>query len=274
MVFNNQDDILEEINEEDGVQGEMVNRKSLEMFGSGGYVVSLIHFNIRSLNKNIDSLITFLETYRLHYVDVIVLTETFQIDSINYCNIPDYKIFYNEANYNKNDGVVILVKKHLNVDFSFTRLTNSRVTLSRVNFEIDGTTFGLTAAYKPPPIPKADFIGDIYAYLESVVVSNVEIFVGDININILDKNDNHVANYLAMMNSLGFRSYINSVTRFISKTCLDHLFINRRLKSNSLCFDSNRLEEDITDHGPIMFLARLREKPRENLIEPRSNTKS
>ena len=97
-----------------------------------------------------------------------MLTETFQIDSINNCNIPDYKVFYNEANYNKNDGVVILVKTHLNVDFSFNQLPNSGVTLSRINFEINGKTFGLTATYKPPPIPKADFIEEIYAYLETI----------------------------------------------------------------------------------------------------------
>lgn len=274
MVFNAQDDILEELSEETGIQGEMVDQKRLETFENKKYVLSLIHFNIRSLNKNIDNLITFLETYKLHYIDIIVLTETFQINSINNCNIPDYKVYYNEANYNKNDGVVILVKKHLNVDFSFNQLTNSGVTLSRINFEINGKTFGLTATYRPPPIPKANFIEDIYAYLETIVVSNIEIFVGDININILEKNDNHVANYLGVMSSLGFKSYINSITRFLSKTCLDHLFINQKLKCNNLCFNSYILEEDITDHSPIMLLVSQKENPKDNLTKPQSDTKS
>lgn len=104
--------------------------------------------------------------------------------------------------------------------------------------------------------------------------SNIEIFVGDININILETNDNHVTNYLAMMNSLGFQSYINSITRSISKTCLDHLFINQKLNSGILCFESYILEEDITDHSPIMFFVRQRGDPQENLMQSQNHMKS
>ena len=59
-IYNAQDDILEELSEENGIQGEMVNQQT---FKNKKIVLSLIHFNIRSLNKNIDNLITFLETY-------------------------------------------------------------------------------------------------------------------------------------------------------------------------------------------------------------------
>lgn len=271
MVLNTQDDILEQIGEENNLQGKMVDQKGLELIkNSKKCFFSLIHFNIRSLNKNIDNLLTFIETYNLHYIDIIVLTETFQIDSIKNCNIPNYQLFYNKANYNKNDGTIILVKDHINVDFSFTHLQNSRATLSHISFELNDITFGLTAVYKPPPISKTDFVNDIYTYFENLALSNVEVFVGDVNINILEKKDNHVANYLSLMNTLGFRSYINSVTRSISKTCLDHLFINKKLKSNNISLDSYIVEEDITDHSPIVLL--VSEKIiSENLISPLEN---
>lgn len=258
MVLITNDDILERINEENENMGELVDMLKLKNMhkDQNDSILSLIHFNIRSLKKNIDNLLLFIETYNLNYIDVIVLSETFQIDSTKNCSIPGYQLFYNEANYNRNDGMLILAKNHINVEFTFTKLPNSGATLSRLNFNINNITFGLTATYKPPPISKADFITDIHDYMESLTYHNLELFVGDVNIDILEINDNNVANYLSTMSTLGFQPYINKITRPISGTCLDHIFVNKKLQCSKINLNSYILEGDITDHSPVMLTIR------------------
>lgn len=254
MVIHEEDRILEDIGKDD-IQGKVVGLGTLQQIriDLNDHLLSVMHFNIRSLNKNIDNLIIFLETYKLYYIDIIVLSETFQIDSIENCNIPEYQIFYNHAKYNKNDGTIILVKKHINVDFSYSLLPNAKATISRIKLQMANITIGLTATYKPPPISKLDFVNDLHAYLEPLTCLDIEIFTGDINIDILNDNDNQVINYIGMMNVMGFQAYINSVTRPASETCLDHIFVKKKINSNKINIKSYIVEEDITDHNPIML---------------------
>lgn len=215
---------------------------------------NLLHLNVRSMVRNIDNLILLLESYKLHCNDIIVLSETFRMTSTNHCNIPNYQLFYNHADFNKNDGVIILVKNDVNVEFTNIKLPISKATISRLCCTINNIKIGITATYKPPPISKADFIKDIHIYLDNVIKNsnNIEIFVGDININILNA-DNDAHNYLATMAQLGFESYINHITRFDSNTCLDHIFVNQRLKTDGLELQSYVLDSHMTDHAPTML---------------------
>lgn len=254
MVIHSQDQVLDIINEDSDLRSKSVDITEMkELQYSGGNFLRIIHFNIRSINKNMDGLLTFLESYKLRYIDIIVLTETFQLASTTNCNIPGYQFFYNEATFNKNDGVIILVKDNIDVDFSFEVLNISRATLGRITFRMNDVSFGLTAVYKPPPIPNIDFVHDIHSFLDNEARESIEIFIGDININLLNNNDNDVIEYLALMNSIGYQSYINSVTRSLSKTCLDHIFVKKRLSLDSLQLSSFVINEDITDHSPVVL---------------------
>lgn len=55
------------------------------------------------------------------------------------------------------------------------------------------------------------------------------------------------------MNSHGFKPLCLDVTRPDSKTCLDHMFIREKKKSNSRKIDTFIIEHDITDHLPLML---------------------
>ncbi|CAH2000826.1 unnamed protein product [Acanthoscelides obtectus] len=59
----------------------------------------------------------------------------------------------------------------------------------RLTFERDGVLYGITCVYRPPPISKKDFTHDLHTYLKHISSGNIEIFLGDININILDNKD-------------------------------------------------------------------------------------
>lgn len=56
------------------------------------------------------------------------------------------------------------------------------------------------------------------------------IFIGDINMNLLDGNVLHVQNYINLMANYGFVALLNSPTRFcsVSDYCLDHIFVKSR----------------------------------------------
>ena len=59
--------------------------------------LNVIHFNIRGILTNFDNLLIFLQTYNLVYCDVIVLSETHFLRSIEYFNIPGYNLYNNSA---------------------------------------------------------------------------------------------------------------------------------------------------------------------------------
>lgn len=261
MVNHLQDEILDIINEEEDFNGgKMDSEKVNKLLNNRDYFLKIMHTNIRSVSKNIDNLLIFIESYNLQNFDIIALSETFQLVSTNNCNIPGYQLFYNGARYNRNDGVILLVKNGIQVNFSSMQMHNSKATVSRLIFERNKISFGLTVTYKPPPIPQTTFIDDLHSFLESTASCNIEILLGDINMNILNNIDNSVAKYLAVMNSLGFQSYINSATRSLSNTCLDHIFVKQKFKSNNLLISSCILEEDITDHSPVILLVGQKEK--------------
>lgn len=254
MVVLPEDEILEDLSV-DFNSGRLVDDQELHnCINSESKYLNIIHLNIRSIKKNIDELILFIENYKLNFNDIIILSECYQILSTDQCNIPGYDTFYNQADFNKNDGVVIFVKSNINVSFSYCKLTNSLATISVVAFSIGDINFRITAAYKPPPIEKQLFVNDLYEYLLRDSNNNhFEFFVGDTNIDLLSKNDNDTMYYLASMAELGYTSYINSVTRVETNTCLDHIFVKQKMKSQRYALSSFILDTYITDHSPIMI---------------------
>lgn len=87
-------------------------------------------------------------------------------------------------------------------------------------------------------------------------MNNIEIFIGDININILDKLDNNVNNYLNILSNKGFFSYINKPTRQTenSATTIDHIFVKSDTFKNRVTeMNSAILQTSLTDHYTIIL---------------------
>lgn len=254
MVVLEQDEILQEISNNDNHIAKLVDRDLLHNELKVSHkLVNIIHVNIRSVNKNLDNLILFLESFSLYFNDIIILSETFQILSTDQCNVPGYVTFYNNAKYNKNDGVIILVKSSISAQFSSYTLSNSLATVGRLTIQVNNVTIGITASYKPPPIDKQDYINEIGTYLELNMNNQIEVFIGDINIDILNTSNNDVNDYLSTMAQLGFISYINNVTRPDTNTCLDHIFVCQKLRTTNFHFQSFILDSHFSDHIPTML---------------------
>ena len=74
--------------------------------------IEVMMINIRSVNKNFNSLLVFLKTLE-RKPDVIVCSETWKLLCPNYFNVEGYNFYYNQSHINKADGVVVYVNSNL-----------------------------------------------------------------------------------------------------------------------------------------------------------------
>lgn len=255
MVVIQHDEIFDELGAvNDNELGQLVDENELSnQIVLSNRLLNVMHLNIRSISRNFDNLLLLIESFNLFYCDVIILSECFQLASSNNYNVPGYGTFYNGGDYNRNDGVVILVRLTISVEIFHCKLPISGITVSRVTFDVQGHSVGITTTYKPPPIPVQDFIDDMHTFIDTYKGSSIEIFAGDVNIDILKITDNNVCDYLFSMAQLGFVPYINRPTRFQSQTCLDHIFVLKKLHMTRYCFSSYILDTHVTDHAPVML---------------------
>lgn len=88
--------------------------------------------NIRSLRKNFDELLLYLESVGVECLDVIVLSETWRVENLNDFMIPNFDILYNESHFNQNDGVIVYIKSSIGCTTSIHQM--SEINLLEVNF--------------------------------------------------------------------------------------------------------------------------------------------
>lgn len=218
-------------------------------------ILNLMHLNIRSVRRNFDEFLATLTTYNLDKFDIIFLGESFQLESINQFNIPGYTTYYNKADYNKNDGVIFFVKNNLNCQTDNIKLDICGVTISVLKLKVNDISFRIIALYRPNPSDINLFIEEIDTFFdENKEINQFELFLGDLNINILD-NDTNSNKYLSVLAKHGFVPYIQSHTRVTaeSATCIDHIFLKKKHSMNCYKCCSFILNCNITDHFPVMM---------------------
>lgn len=73
---------------------------------------SIFHNNIRSLQKNFENFQVLMQQISNSF-DCIVLTETFILYDTELYNFNGYDLIYSDGQFNRNDGIVIYIKKHV-----------------------------------------------------------------------------------------------------------------------------------------------------------------
>lgn len=206
--------------------------------------LKIFNMNIRSLAHNFDELLILMSSIQQNKFDIIILTETFQISSLDNFNIPDYNIYYNQGKINRNDGVVVYTKTNLGAKADIVNHLDTNIL--RIKFEEENIKYGLSATYRSHEIPIYSFLLKLKDYL-STCKENNEIFLGDINIDILGTTQESL-DYLNIMSEYGFISHINEYTREIndSRSCLDHIFFKSTQTFKSV--NGIILQTTITDH--------------------------
>lgn len=206
-------------------------------------IFSVFHNNIRSVSKNFQELEVFLSSYD-NCFDCICLTETWKIDNINYFSLNGYDSYYNNSQINQNDGVLLYIKN--NISHKVDLIEFGPITFLTAYITLSSKSILITVVYKPPPIDEVIFIQNLTEYLNShKKYYDYQIFLGDINIDIL--TNNNISNaYLDSLYTFGYISQINEYTRVQqnSASCIDHIFI-KSLFDNVTPFI---LRTAITDH--------------------------
>ncbi|KAJ8972968.1 hypothetical protein NQ317_019315 [Molorchus minor] len=147
--------------------------------------------------------------------EIIVLTETWKIENLDLFSLKGYNITYNEGNLNQNDGVVLLIKEGISYEYILENIFETKVIRAKVN--IEDTMVDILCIYKSPTLNNKDFLEHLDYYLGNKHFrSNINIIVGDINIDLL-ANDNISNEYLNIMSEHNFLPTINRITRNESK---------------------------------------------------------
>lgn len=240
---------------EQEIQGTTDCDKLKALIMSNERLLNILHLNIRSIHKNFNDLVIFLEAHNFKFCDIIILTETWYIENINLYNIENFNVHYNNANFNKNDGTVIYVNKALKasvMNFSFDK---SKVNFCKINFNIHEVSYEILCGYRPPSSNTQLFFDDLEDYFSNKTRKQIELLIGDMNINISSKESMEANQYVSLLNFYGFCSAINGPTRVTStsSSCLDHVFVKNSFRSSSFEQSTFILENDISDHYPVMI---------------------
>lgn len=215
--------------------------------------LKLLHINIRSIAKNLDELILFINKINIEY-DIIILSETWKVDNLGLHNLNGYNIYYNNGDTNQNDGVIVYIKKEIKSKWSIYLLPEINNKILKIEIEINGKLVLISAIYRSPSSDMQKFNIHLNDYLRSIEKKGIDYYllVGDINIDILNDNNKNPDDYLNILSEFNYLSYINKPTRVgdNSSSCIDHIF----LKCKNSVHEKNKsfiYEYQITDHFPI-----------------------
>nr|CAI5864263.1 unnamed protein product [Callosobruchus analis] len=180
--------------------------------------------------------------------------ESWIIHDPSVLTICGYRLLYNQGDINQNDGVLVYVRDSLSFQYGVTYISEVKAIV--ITLKYTTTNIKITALYRPPSTCPNKFIDSLTQYLDQQRQNDCEthFIIGDMNINIQECNAT-TNSYLNMMSTYGFKSYINGFTRVQGqiKSCIDHIFI-KDLQSRYE-YKSFILENDLTDHYPIIVQA-------------------
>ena len=186
--------------------------------------------------------------------DVIVLTETRFNENSQHSFLDGYESFHTFRRHRGGGGVSVYVGesiqatklRHLSL---CTETIESCVVMLRD--VVDVVIFGI---YRLHTDTIENFNSKLQDMLQDVAVSKKQIILtGDINIDLLSRDNYHVNNFVNSMNSIHLLPVITKPTRFApdntgKNSCLDHIWVN-----NLSNYVSGIIYIDMTDHCPSFY---------------------
>ena len=207
-----------------------------------------MHFNIRTIRKNIIDLDS-KENALVYKPDIIICTEAWLTDHINFISINGYCNSFNDSRINKSDGTVIYVKNELKYEIineKYNELCSTSVKIILSN----KSTVKVTGIYRCHDFEMKSFISD----LEELVKESSEcrnLIIGDTNIDLINFNKEAVK-YSYRLQENGYQSMIDSYTfpkyGLEKGSCLDNIFMRSKFVATS-----KKLIYKITDHYSVLL---------------------
>ena len=218
--------------------------------------LNILYMNIRSLNKNYDSLLNLLDSSN-SIIHIIALTETWLTDTKFTLPISDYQ-FVNKNSIRKSGigGTAFYI--HNSIEF----ITIKELSLATSDYESVTIEFTnilknlrLTCIYRHPQTSLESFELLLNKFMDT---NTQQILLGDINIDLLNTESTITQTYSNYLLSYGYEQKINLATRVtsFSSTLIDHIYMNFK----NIRTSTQILRTDITDHYPIIFRICTNEK--------------
>ena len=215
--------------------------------------LSLLHLNIRSINKHFDELKLLLDNNKPNF-PLVGLTETWLTsDSKHLFTLNDYD-FIDNNRLNRTGGGVALYVPHC---FDYTvcdelNIMNRYIESLFIEISVpQSKNIIIGIIYRPPNTNLNEFSNHLTNLINNPLLANKDSFImGDFNINLLNHAINHSSqDFLETFMSASFLPLISKPTRVVnnSATLIDNIFCNILPLP-----DSSIILSDITDHYPIM----------------------
>lgn len=216
--------------------------------------LNFVHFNVRSVGRNFDELIVYLHQLNIDSVQVIILSECWNLKGVSKTEfyIPEFRAYNNDSHFNQNDGCIVYIRESIEAMINIIPLSN--INLLRVTFFYNDNSIGLTASYRPNPTNIRQYIGELDGYFANIARKSIELFIGDINIDLLKISDTQVSNYVNTLAEHGLFSYIDKPTRITesSQSLIDHIFVGMNNKvRKDLLIKSCICRISLTDHDMV-----------------------
>ncbi|CAI6369865.1 unnamed protein product [Macrosiphum euphorbiae] len=148
-------------------------------------------------------------------IHIVALSESWlsQHLDLKYIFLNNYQITNTVNNQKKNDGVINFIRNDCSFSNKEIRFTDANCLIT--NITSDNSTYCVISVYRSSNGNANIFLEQFQDISYNITTENKNIniiFCGDINIDLL--NNNRLANnYLYLMTSYGFISYVNTPTR-------------------------------------------------------------
>lgn len=212
--------------------------------------ISLLHSNVRSINKNLNSLLAFIAKQGEAF-EIVATTETWLRRHENII-IPGYVTVSQprESRY-RGGGVALFVTDSLQYTI-LSSVSCCSPELEALFLKLEcGLIVGVV--YRPPSSGLAVFFDKLEIILSSLTRCNTNrvLIVGDMNIDTISAN---TIDYTCLLRSYNFRNLINSPTRIttFSATSIDHALTNIDAGVSAGLYQT-----PISDHLPIFVKANI-----------------
>ena len=226
----------------------------------------MIHFNIRSFEKNKFLLYSFLELLNIEF-DIIFLSETGKVNVALAESIFDgYKLIYQPPSSSKG-GAGMLIKTSKFDDISEIKDPNLSISKKcecpnclvenvRVKLINGDNEFIASCIYRHPNGNVDHFVDSIEPIFSNINDKSWYVVAGDININLLNTDDVKSSTYAERFLNANFIPCINLPTRFCDTTAtlIDHIMLKVPRKFIQTKVTAGNLISDISDHLPNFVL--------------------
>ena len=251
--------LLNEYLQSEGQSGYFSVNEFNEVSRDYSVTLSILNFNIRSCNRNLENFLTFMSAVDFNFL-VYVFSESWYSNADDTLGMDGYHAHHSIRVDRVGGGVSVYCSDLLSSEkIEELSLVNGDIELCVVKLKTIPREIFIIAIYRPPSGTFDGFFGALAGVLNHDLLARTDIVVtGDLNINLLNMCDDENCNLLSsIMHSLSFIPLISKPTRFPvgqqqgNPSLLDHFWFNRLYPTLS-----GILTTDISDHMPTFLFVR------------------